>query len=528
MTLGGALFVSACGGDQGSPALDSSSSSLDPVVQTDIGTVRGSSEGGVARFLGIPYAEPPVGPLRLRPPHRRQPASATIDALRFGPKCVQPAFRGGGIDTTRVEGAEDCLTLNIWTPNPPTGERLPVFVWIYGGGFIVGDTESYDGRLLAQQQMVVVSMNYRVGALGFMAHPDLARESAYGGSGNYGHLDQLEALRWVQRNIAAFGGDPGRVTIAGESAGGASVLALVASPKGTGLFSRAIGMSPGGYTYRRAGAEEGGLRIAAAVGCAGAPDVPACLRAVPAGDFVTRAPVGVTLGANLVVFGSVIDGDFLTRSILETFTAGLENPVPVMIGTTAYEFGTLVAAFFSRFPLGSEEDYRRALEAYFPGGGAVLETAYPLAQYASPVDAMVQLFSDNQYVCPARKLLRALAANRRAPLWRYLYTDAYDRGPLAGTGAGHGNELLYLFGAFGAPSALYDPTPAEKDMGEHMLRYFARFSATGDPNGPPEPSWPAYDPASDVYLEFATPLRTGAGFRRQQCDFWDPFLDRAL
>jgi para-nitrobenzyl esterase len=496
------------------PAQDDCTTDVRPapgVAVTDRGAVRGVPDGATYAFQGVPYAAPPVGALRFRPPAAAACWDGERPATAFGPPCPQPA--GGG-----VTGEEDCLYLNVWTPAAVTGDApLPVMVFIHGGGNVQGSPAQpvYNGRALAEHGAVVVTVSYRLGALGFLTHPALAAESAQGVSGNYGLLDQIAALRWVQRNIGAFGGDPGRVLIFGESAGGVNVCALLAAPAAAGLFHRAVIQSGGCPAPTRTAAERIGARVAAATGCATAADVAACLRALPAADLVTAVPVDV--GAVRLVppeFGPHVDGVVLPAAPLEAVRAGRHNRVPLIVGANADETSQMVGR------IATEDEYRAAVYALLGQSlGELVLVRYPVAEHGTPRGAFIAATSDARFICPARVVARTVADAQPEPVYRYFFTHALE-GPARALGAFHGLELAFVFGTLGTTSG-YRPSDAERALAEALIGYWTRFAAAGDPNGAGAVPWPAYDPATDPYLQLDTPIAAGMGVRTAHCDFWE-------
>ena len=438
---------------------------------------------GVRAYLGVPFAAPPVGPLRWRPP---EPAAAWQGVRRadhFAPACVQPGPATFGPWTPefllRGPVGEDCLYLNVWTAAPP-GElpnarpgasgraARPVLVWVHGGGFSSGsgDVPVYDGAHLASKGLVVVTVNYRVGALGFLAHPALTAESPAHASGNYGLLDQTAALRWVRDNIAAFGGDPNRVTVAGQSAGAASVVLLTASPLTAGLFQRAVvesgpgGLAAMGMASTRAiarplaDAERDGVAFAAATGATSL----AALRALPASAFVAApgAP-----GAPGIRFGPVVDGHFLPEPVDATVLAGREHDVPTLTGMNA--------------------DEGSASPAY-----ARSDTAAARALGLSSLHAV----------------LAERARTARTPAYAYYFDRAIPWPEHPEFGAFHTAEVPYVFGTL---DALPRPwVAADRQLSDAMMAYWVNFATRGDPNGAGLPAWPVFDPHSAVVMQLGT------------------------
>lgn len=507
-------------GQDAGPSCPVSPSTEPGVVATDRGAVRGVTSGGVRSFKGIPYAAPPVGALRWRAPEPAACWSGVRDANAFGPICPQ-------LDASNnPTGQEDCLSLNVWTPEAAPAAPLPIMVFVHGGGFnqgssavSVGDVAVYDGRQLAARGAVVVTLNYRLGALGFLSHGALDAESTDHTSGNYALLDVLAALRWVQANARAFGGDPARVLLFGESAGGVHVCLLAASPLSTGLFSRALVESGGCTASPRATANAAGDRLLAATGCATRPDALACLRSQTPEALLRALPADVT-GISPNDFNPSIDGRVLPGAPLERVAAGTHQRVPIVIGTNANEASRMVPA-----TVVTAMQYETAARAYLSQYGlnatqvnAVL-AAYPASGYDSPRAALIALITDSRWTCPARSYLRAFRGAQTEPVYRYFFTRGLDptRAPLASRdGAYHAIELFYVFGSLNI--AGYRPTDNDLAVSEAVQGYWLRFAATGDPNGAGAPAWPAFESSMDNHLEINAPPRAGAGVRTALCD----------
>jgi len=453
------------------------SSPTAPRVTVDAGTLEGvrDSAAGVLVFRGVPYAAAPVGGLRWRPPQPVVPWSGVRRADRLGRSCMQFQVYDD-VDPSAAGVSEDCLYLNVWTAGTG-GARRPVLVWIHGGGFFAGfgGEERHDGARLAQKGAVVVTLNYRLGPFGFLAHPALAAESPQRTSGNYGLLDQIAALRWVQRNVAAFGGDPARVTIFGESAGGTSVGSLVASPLAKGLFRGAIlesGTGIGARILPRDSAEVRGVRFAAALGAMGTgPDVAAKLRAVSADTLleVARAESRTPDGGATTVHRPVVDGWVLPRPVDSALALGAANAVPVVVGSNADE-------------------------------------------------------GDEVFGATARAFAR-LVTRRGARAYLYQFTRVGDDSASRRRGAYHSAEITFVFGRPRPLLASAGRTAYDSTLAEAMSDYWVAFAATGDPNGPPaagrRPRWPVYEPATDAYLELGPEIAPKRELRRAVYDSLD-------
>ena len=508
------LLAAACGGSAPSapdaaPPCSPTAGAPAETVTTTSGVVRGARAGLTWAYQRVPYAAPPTGAHRFQPPAPAACAADPIDATAPGPLCPQ-------LDGASVVGDEDCLQLNVWAPAAPAAPR-PVMVWLHGGGNSVGSAvyPVYDGRALAEAgDVLVVTANYRLAQLGFLAHPALAAEAPTGGSGTFGLLDQIAALAWVRDNIAAFGGDPARVTIFGESAGARDVCSLVASPRAAGLFRGAI-MESGACKFlpTRATAEAQGAAVVAQVGCATAADVPACLRALPAATLVQALPgdPGV-LGAS--PYNPMIDGAVQPEQPQAALRAGRHNHVAFLVGANADETGKAAPA------LTTDAQYQAAVRASYPeplASGALAQ--YPSTAYASPRAAYVRLTTDARFVCPSREIVADARAAQAEPVYRYLFQYR----PTA-LGAVHGLDVPYVFGTFaavlGANGQPYTPTATDLALSAAIQGLWARFARTGVPGG--TPAWPASD-ASDPVLVLDATLATATAPRQADCDFWRPY-----
>lgn len=481
------------------------------------GMVQGQIDGGSRSFLGIPFAAPPVGGLRWRPPQPAVPWNGVLEASAISAACAQNESL-----TTPASDDEDCLYLNVWTPEPAPAEPLPVMVWFHGGGNTSGSTGDliplgvgglfYDGRSLAESRgVVVVTANYRLNVFGFLSDAALAAEdSDYPYSGNQALLDQRAALEWVRGNIVAFGGDPDNVTIFGESAGSFDVCYHVASPLSAGLFHRAISQS-GGCTTRSMTDVESRQRteqLVAEVGCSGASDRLACLRAVPVAELLAQS------GG----FGPAVDGGFLPDQPRTIFDAGRFNRVPYILGSNADE-GTLF--FLGVEPLETEEELRAAVEAQYGDRAEELLALYPLSQFASPNDVWVRISGDSGLVCGTYDTARRAAAGG-ADVYLYNFAWPVLTEILPSLGATHGAEIAFVFGSAEAPSA------EDRAVSEAMQGYWTRFARTGDPNGDGALLWPLYSDATDQRIQFEPVQSLLTGFRRAQCEFFWSLYDEAF
>ena len=494
-----------------------------PIVRTGDGAVQGMTVGTVNEFLGVPYAAPPTGNLRWRPPQPPAPWQGIRDATQFAPSCPQPPspFAPHGAFS------EDCLYLNVYTPMLPGGDgnRRPVLVWIHGGGLTEEGSSNYDGAKLAADGAVVVTINYRLGALGFLAHPALASRPG-GPAGNYGLMDQQAALRWVQDNISQFGGNPDNVTIAGQSAGGLSVLAQLVSTGARGLFQRAI-IESGAFALNQqplAAAEAAGEAFAAQVGC---PDQTAtCLRNLPVANLVTPDFVGIP---------GVVDGKVLTEPIGAALAAGQFAHVPVLNGTNHDEEQLFVAGLglavsggtFVPIPEGNmvtPGGYQGDIAAVLgvpAARAAAIVGEYPLSAHASPDAALSTLVSDANFACPALQVDQQTSA--RVPTFAYEFNDDNAPQPYTQPGfitvATHESELPYLFDL---PNAPFHPAPSpdQQTLAASMRAAWVNFAATGNPVTAALP-WPAFGDSQHMLSLVPPQPQAETDFAaRHHCAFW--------
>jgi para-nitrobenzyl esterase len=496
-------------------------------VITAGGIVHGTAADGVRTFLGIPYAAPPVGDRRWRPPVPPAPWTGVRDGTKPGSICPQT------VPYVNLEsGSEDCLFLNVFVPDPPPSAAPPVMVWIHGGAFTIGDARQIvggtDGDTIARQTgTVVVTINYRLGQLGFLAHRALAAEDAgHPTSGNYGIEDQIAALGWVRDNVAAFGGDPARVTIFGESAGGWSVCTHLGSPRSAGLFHRAIVES--GLCIvplpTLAAAETQGDRFATLIGCAGAADVAACLRGKSTAEVRAVLPPDPSITFSPGEWGRwqpTFDGVVFPQQMDAAFTSGSFNRVPVLIGSNRDE-GTLFVSN-ARDGVGmpvTAGEYPTLLRDFLPGDAQVTQamTFYPLASYPTPGAALSAAFGDGFLACPTIGTAHRLAAYTPTYLYQFEYPDAPFPLPTSiMLGAYHSAEVQYVFGKRAGPGSPF--SPVEENLSSTMMGYWTRFAATADPNGAGAVAWPALD-AGNRHLVLDADVVAATGAKQAACDFW--------
>ena len=510
-------------------------SSRRPIALTESGVVIGATTDGVNQFLGIPYAAPPVGASRWRPPRRYGSFPGFfLQATEFGSECTQ----AGG-------GSENCLFLNVFTPQVTSGHEpddrerhgLPVMFWIHGGGLINGSSTPYNPRLLVKKGVIVVTINYRLGYLGFFAQAAIDAENHL--KGNYGLMDQQFALKWVRRNIAGFGGDPDRVTIFGESAGGQSVYAHLASPSASGLFRGAIAESGSyvefqDYFFNVITLEQGettgsasvpsGAAIADSVGCTS--QTASCLRAVPAATMVAQEPFPLY---------PFVDGTLLTQTIGAAFASGEFNQVPVISGTNHDEYRLFVALDYDLVgnPIMTSTEYGTAVNALW--GSTLAPTVialYPFASYPFGGEALGASGTDGVFSCPARNADQSLS--KFVPTYTYEFND--ENAPPAQAlfgglltfplGAYHSSELQYLFPGIDVFGLQVTLSPEQMQLSNVMVSYWTQFAKTGDPNSPGEPLWYPYSVSTDEFQSLIppTPAVESHFDTGHQCStFWNTF-----
>jgi para-nitrobenzyl esterase len=504
-------------------ARPSEATGADLTVKIESGLISGVLVGenkDVRAYKGIPYAAPPVGNLRWRPPQSPPTWQGVRQATEYGPSCPQPDIleRAYGIKTGPT--SEDCLYLNVWTPARSGNQRLPVMVWIHGGGYIAGSGSSqvYDGQELARHGVVVVTINYRLGPFGFLAHPLLSKESEHGVSGNYGLLDQIAALFWVKRNIAAFGGDPNNVTIFGESAGAGSVCYLMVSPLAKGLFHRAIAQSGSAFGQNRhlrqtwyglEPAEKLGERFAERLGCWGL----AQMRAKSAEEVLAKSSTeGNFFFGRGDRFGPIVDGWVVPDDPATIFEAGKQHKVPLIVGSNADE-GTIFTATVPQMGL---EQYRTILKTLYGDHADQVFALYRADGDDQVRKALSRLVGDSAFIANARYFARVHSRASKVFLYHFTRVRPDPRG--RALGAFHGSEIAYAFGNVRALGAADEKDSA---LAQTMSAYWAGFARTGDPNGKGLPEWPAYDPNTDRYIELGDVVGAKSGLRKEACDLFE-------
>jgi para-nitrobenzyl esterase len=479
------------------------------VITVEGGQLQGVVAEGIVSFKNIPYAAPPIGALRWRAPQPAPTWTGIRAADHWGNECMQQQF-AADLAISSQPMSEDCLTLNVWSP--PSVGKAPVMVWIHGGGFVNGSAarELYDGRHLAAAGVVVVTINYRLGRFGFFAHPALTALAKDEPTGNFGFLDQIAALRWVQRNIAAFGGDPGNVTVFGESAGGGSVNVLMIAPAARGLFHKAIVQSGGGRDTLpklwqklpdgTASAEARGLAFAASVKAANHADA---LRALPAKSVVGGLHMGDMQPDTYS--GPMLDGILLTKDVSEAFAQGEQQRIPYLIGTMDHEAGILFM---------NQEQAKKTLKI-IPGDAAALGPLYDPGKSGDIIMVAAEAGSDWIFVEPSRYLAR-LAARTGQPTYWYRFSYVAEAHKKVMARAMHSTDVPYVFNTWDRTK--YPVAEQDRATSQLIEGYWTSFAKHGDPNGAARTPWPRFSPDSDTMLEFD--LSGGATARS------NPYRDR--
>ncbi len=502
----------------GATPLTTASAGLEEPIQVDGGLITGTPTPqwtyGVRLYRGIPYAAPPVGELRWRPPQPVIPWQGVKAADHFSPVCMQMPTdtEGNAWREGLVPVSEDCLYMNIWTSAKSASDRLPVMVFIYGGGNTRGaaSENQYDGAYLAKKGVVFVSFNYRLNVFGFLAHPDLTAESEHHSSGNYALLDQIAALQWIQRNIAKFGGDPNTVMIFGHSAGASNVSSLLASPLAKGLFERALMQSGGnlGKGVPLSAAEKTGVKFAESLGAHSIED----LRKKPADEILAAARRSPT--------GLIVDGWVLPEDVYTIFSEGKQNDVPTIVGTVGSDapgpapspakaadvpayakrtFGDLADQYMKVFPANTDEQATESAAA----------------------------FRTNRAEANARMFAQLQVKTGKSKVYWYIFTHTspspeglmWGGRPAKDWGAYHGSEIVYVFDAF--PLQDWAWRPVDLKLGDTVSTMWTNFVKTGNPNGSSLPQWPAYDPHSDVLMNLADNPKAQRAPYESALDFFD-------
>ena len=503
---------------------------LGTILRIDSGWVAGSGTT-IRSYKGIPYAAAPVGELRWEPPEAPKPWKGILVAKNYLPMCPQMPLVPG-------PQSEDCLGLNVWTPAASASDKLPVMFWIHGGGFQIGASSQsvYDGEALASQGVVVVSINYRMGIFGFLAHPELSRESPHGVSGNYGMLDMIAGLEWVKRNIAAFGGDPANVTIFGESAGGTAVCLLMVMPEAKGLFSKVVAQSAWSlYTpishireswYGHIPAEKFGEKLGQ--------DIAALRGKTTAEILKLGGPPDMTGDATDrgEAYMPVVDGWAIPDDPARLFDAGKFHHVALIAGTNADE-GTLAGGP----PVRNLAQYRKWTEKQFGSQADGLLKAYPASTDADAHDAATRAMGDYEFLLGTRSILRVVSA-ANANTFQYQFTRLNGVGRRIKWGVFHASELPYVFqtlpdSAYGTAPTLFGDFSVDADtyneqdarLAKAMSGAWVQFAKTGKPNGVGLPKWPAFDKSRESYLEFGDQIAAKEKLRAKELDFLSAFCE---
>jgi para-nitrobenzyl esterase len=484
------------------------------VVQTADGPVQANpTPGQTCTYLGIPFAAPPTGDLRWKPP---QPVTAwtTPRPSQGASGCPQTSSEFGVASTD-----EDCLYLNVWSPKTPAATPAPVMVFVHGGSFLYGsgDFGLYDGTGLAESTgNIVVTLNYRLGAFGFLSHPALrAEDPANPTSGEYGILDQIAAFQWVQKNAAAFGGDPKNVTIFGESAGGTSMFLHLVSPKSAGLFQRVIvesGAAAGGSeAVPMAFGDASGAQLATALGCTDDATLLTCLRQAPVSAVLATEGMASTN----IVFWPVVDGFVIPDDPVKLFDSGTINKAPVLVGNNGNE-GTL---FVLESPPTDDATYLAFANSIVPDQGTAIVAQYPISSYMGSYQAAAaDLMTDGTFLCPSRRVARGIVATG-TPVYRYDFEHVFENPPFPGLGVFHGSELVFIFG--NAIAGEFGLSPDEVPLQTLMRGYWSSMAASGNPNGGGRLAWPAYDATTDPEIVLNLTPSTETAQKKAICDFWD-------
>ena len=516
--------------------LCTSSALADDRVKIESGVVEGvaAASPGVRVFRGIPFAAPPVGPLRWKAPQPVKAWKGVRKAGEFGPRCMQSPVFSDMIfrDQPDKPMSEDCLYLNVWTPAKSARDGLAVMVWFYGGGFQAGSSSEprYDGENFATKGIIVVSVNYRLGIFGFLSHPALTKESREHASGNYGLMDQIAGLRWVKKNIAAFGGDPDKVTIAGESAGSLSVSALMASPLAKGLFRGAIGESGAFFGRPPAGSamqalsetEKTGTKFAESIG---AKDL-AALRTKTAEELLAGAQKDPS-----VRFWPSVDGYVLPKDVATIFAEGHQSHVPLLAGWNAEEASWAVV-YAKEKP--TAQAFPEQLRTRFNDRAAEVLKLYPATSDEEARKSAIDLASDLFITYITWEWLEMQNKTGQAAVYGYVF----DRTPPVAPdtmvngvsprklGARHACEIEYVFGALKSQPNPWEP--ADFKISDSMASYWANFTKAGDPNGPGLAKWPVYDGADNFsMMHFAEEIQAAPQAHRDRYEFWSGAADKA-
>ena len=496
-------------------------------VSIETGKIKGrivDPDNKLKVFFNVPYAAPPVGKLRWRPPEPAEPWEGVRASTERGYWCPQPP--SPGLRKKTGVQSEDCLFLNVFTAAESDKERRPVMFWIHGGGSTSGSGNilSYSGgRLASERGVVVVTINYRLGPLGFMAHPLLSEESGKGISGNYGSLDMIEALKWVHENITAFGGDPNNITVFGESAGARSISMLLVSPLARGLFHRAImqsgmGLSIIGHLKKKVNRtisfEEMGKTISKKMGCEDSEDVLACLRSKTPQDILKIAKPRAGLFGAGMKFGPIVDGYLWADSIGYLYAEGQFPDIPILMGTNQDEGSYLSVPL----KVSTVEKYNQLLKLLARGDEGnyqELLKLFPVKNDEEVKQGLNRLVTIASFHTAHRKAARLISKKNKSGVFFYHFTRTPPIPALKPLGAFHGAEIFYAFGNIGKNPHYTD---IDYTLSETMMSYWTNFAKTGDPNGDGLPVWPTYTQEKDQHMELGDEIKPGANLYNQECD----------
>lgn len=491
------------------------------LIHTPNGTVEGSLENKIQTFLGIPYATPPVGKLRWKAPQPIKPWEGILKTTEYAPLCSQKGVLSGSF-----MGQEDCLYINVWAPEKKSNEALPVVIFLHGGGFAMGGTYQagignnlYDGQFFAKnQQVVFVSPSYRIGAMGYLAHPSLAKENSHNISGNYGLMDMIAALKWVQKNISSFGGNPKKVFLFGQSAGAISVCALLASPQAKGLFHSA-GMESGFCEYPTASDRLArGIKFAKKFDC-DENDSAECMRKIPAEEIVEMSDMfipseGIPAPKDYfqVPWVPHVDGKIIPDQPLKLFEKGEFNSVPLLLGSTTGE----TVMFNNPIEIFTCNEYSRHLSKNYGKYARDVEAVYPCNFFINPNEQLMHIASDITFSCPNRRLARSFSPNQKTFRYVFNYTSL---GPTSFLGPFHLLDVLFVLGTY--PYFATVPTLWSANLSQTMQEFWGNMAKTNNPNGHALPKWPQYDNHRDQSILFDSDISSVQHYRQNECDLWD-------
>ncbi len=482
-------------------------------VKTSNGLVSGipGGDASIHVYKGIPYAAPPVGPLRWKEPKPAASWDGVRKADKFSPECMQTPYPKGSVYyVDPLPTSEDCLSLNVWTPAKSAKDRRPVMVWIHGGALTrgSGDLLVYDGENLAKKGVVVVTVNYRLGIFGFYAHPELTKESDRNSSGNYGILDQIAALEWVQKNIAAFGGDPRRVTIFGESAGSWSVNCLMASPLAKGLFQRAIGESGADFQPLRKlkEAEESGVKLATSMGAHSIAE----MREKSAEELLKVGPA---------IAYPTVDGWMLPAEVYTIFATGKQNDVPLLVGSNADEFTSLTAVPANLTPAA----FKSQLKTRFGADTEKMLAVYPADTDEQAKASLLASLRDVTFTWQMRTWSRLESKTGKSNVFLYYFSKVTPGPESARYRAFHASEIAYAFNNLTENRPWGD---ADRKLADTMSSYWVNFATTGDPNGKGLPKWPKYTEATDQAMELGDQVKPITNLQKPALDALDEYFTR--